>query len=108
MPPLDKSMKAGNDSHPEGAAAVKEIYENAKLKGWAVSVKTQADSDNGKGWYWYEVVSPTDASQICRRRSRFGLVCGLPLSRQGLCLDRLSVAVTSITAVEYPGSASLP
>jgi hypothetical protein len=73
---LDKSMKAGNDSHPKGAASVKEMYENGKLKGWAVSVKTQADSDNGKGWYWYEVVSTTDASQIPAEGKGAGLCVG--------------------------------
>ena len=35
---------------------------NGKLEGWAVMVKTQADSANGKGWYWYEITSTTDGS----------------------------------------------
>ncbi len=29
-------------------------------------VKTQADSDNGQGWYWYEVISTTDPTQIVK------------------------------------------
>ena len=53
-----------------------EMYENGKLKGWAVSVKTQANSDNGKGWYWYEVLSPTDASKIAGEGQGLGLCVG--------------------------------
>ncbi len=56
-PKLDASMKAGNAEHPVGAAAVKEFLTGGKLSGWAAYVKTQAKSDNGKGWYWYEVFS---------------------------------------------------
>ncbi len=62
---LDDSMKAGNDSHPAGSAAVKEMYdEGRELLGWAVSVKTDADSDRGRNWYWYETISTTDPSDI--------------------------------------------
>jgi hypothetical protein len=42
---------------PEGAAAVKELYESADADepmGYAVELKTQADSADGAGWYWYE------------------------------------------------------
>jgi len=62
-PKLDASLKAGNASHPAGASAVKEMYDaSGKLQGWAVMVKTSNDSDNGKGWFWYEVTSTTDGS----------------------------------------------
>ena len=27
-------------------------------------VKTQATADGGKGWFWYEVTSATDAKEI--------------------------------------------
>jgi len=54
---LDESLAAGNAAHPEGAAAVKELFNpQGALSGWAVSVKTQADSAAGKGWYWYEIL----------------------------------------------------
>ncbi len=60
---LDASMKAGNDSHPMGSGVVKEMYNaDGNLQGWAVMLKTQADSDGGKGWFWYEVTSTTDGS----------------------------------------------
>lgn len=60
---LDASLKAGNEAHPEGSAAVKEFYNaDGELSGWAVSVKTQAESATGQGWYWYEVTSVTDGS----------------------------------------------
>jgi len=63
-PNLDASLKAGNTSHPAGSAAVKEMYDGSgKLQGWAVMVKTTADSAGGKGWFWYEITSTTDGSK---------------------------------------------
>ena len=46
---------------PKGAAAVKELYASADGKtpvGYAVYLKTDADSADGKNWYWYERVPP--------------------------------------------------
>jgi hypothetical protein len=61
---MDASLRADNESHPAGAAIVKEMYDaESKLQGWAVMVKTAADSDDGKGWFWYEVTSTTDGSK---------------------------------------------
>ncbi len=55
---LESSLRAGNASHPMGSEAVKEMYSaDGTLEGWAVMVKTNADSDGGKGWFWYEVAS---------------------------------------------------
>ena len=54
-PTLFASLEAASGSHPAGAAAVKELYFNGDtVRGWAVMVKLQADSDEGRGWYWYE------------------------------------------------------
>ena len=62
-PKLDASLKAGNSEHPAGSSAVKEMYDaSGKLQGWAAMVKTQADSQTGAGWFWYEVTSTTDGS----------------------------------------------
>jgi hypothetical protein len=47
----------GSGEWPEGVAAVKELYADAKgneLRGYAVYLKVAADSDDGAGWYWYE------------------------------------------------------
>ena len=64
---LDTSLKAGNDSHPAGSAAVKEMFDkDGDLQGWAVMIKTAADSDGGKGWFWYEITSTTDPSNPVR------------------------------------------
>ncbi len=60
--PLVASLQAGSSSHPQGSAAIKELYSGNQLIGWAVDVKTAADSQNGAGWYWYEVFSTTDGS----------------------------------------------
>jgi hypothetical protein len=52
---LHASLEAGAASHPEGAAAVKELYgAGGTVLGWSVEVKVQADSAGGDGWYWYE------------------------------------------------------
>ena len=67
-------MTAGNDAHPVGSGTVKEMYNgDGNLQGWAVMLKTQADSDGGKGWFWYEVTSTTDGS------SPVGIGNGIPL-----------------------------
>jgi hypothetical protein len=64
-PALDKSMAAKAAAHPKGSAAVKELQDGSgKLAGWAVSVKTAADSDGGKGWYWYEILGTTPAGTV--------------------------------------------
>ncbi len=63
-PKINGSLAAGNKSHPPGSSIVKEMYDGSgKLQGWAVSVKTQADSAGGAGWFWYEVTSTTDGSK---------------------------------------------
>ena len=60
---LAASMELGQSEHPEGSAAIKEMYEDdGSLIGWAVEVKTQKASDDGDGWFWYEVTSTTDGS----------------------------------------------
>ncbi|HKU38229.1 MAG TPA: cytochrome P460 family protein [Polyangiales bacterium] len=49
------------DAWPLGAAAVKELYASADAKqpkGYAVYVKTEADSADGAHWYWYERLTP--------------------------------------------------
>ena len=52
---LDASLKSAGGEHAKGSAAVKEFYTGGQLSGWAVMVKTEDASANGKGWYWYEV-----------------------------------------------------
>ena len=47
----------GDAPWPRGAAAVKELYDGLDRttpKGYAVYVKTEADSADGANWYWYE------------------------------------------------------
>jgi len=56
-PSLAGSLQAKASAHPRGAASVKELYKKGKHVGWAVSVKTAADSADGKNWFWYEVLS---------------------------------------------------
>ena len=52
---LADSDITGAEEFPEGVASVKEILDDAgKLTLTAVAVKVAAESDGGKGWYWYE------------------------------------------------------
>ncbi len=63
-PKLDASLESGQSQHPAGSAVVKEMYTaDGDLEGWAVMVKTQADSAGGKGWYWYEVTNTVSGSK---------------------------------------------
>lgn len=53
----------GTSVWPKGAAAVKELYTSATATapaGYAVYLKTNADSAGGSNWYWYERV-PNDS-----------------------------------------------
>jgi hypothetical protein len=60
---LDASLKAGGGTHKKGSGVVKEMFTSkGVLQGWAVAVKTDAESNDGNGWYWYEVTSTTDGS----------------------------------------------
>jgi mono/diheme cytochrome c family protein len=59
---LDASMKQNNKVHPVGSAAVKELYKDGTLIGWAASIKAREDDGKGNGWFWYEVLSTTDSS----------------------------------------------
>jgi len=62
---LDDSLAAGNDEHPVGAISVKEMFTaEGTLQGWAVMAKTDAETADGEGWFWYEVTSTTDASAV--------------------------------------------
>lgn len=70
-PLLEQSLAAGEEQHPLGAAAVKELYGSGQeRRGWAVAVKTAGDSAGGDGWYWYErfddgVVASGDGISLC-------------------------------------------
>ncbi len=75
-PTLEKSLMDQNKSHPKGTSAIKEMYEEGSMTGWAVSVKTQENSDNGKGWYWYEVLSTTDGGRLAGEGQGLGLCVG--------------------------------
>jgi hypothetical protein len=60
-----QSLEAGNTEHPVGSALIKEMFsKDNELAGWAVAIKTQPLTDGGKGWFWYEVTSATDSSEI--------------------------------------------
>jgi hypothetical protein len=60
---LEQSIRAANTSHPINSATVKEIYTaDNRINGYAVAIKTQANSDSGRGWYWYEILGLANGS----------------------------------------------
>jgi murein DD-endopeptidase MepM/ murein hydrolase activator NlpD len=60
---LGTSLRAASDTHPRGSAAVMELLEaDGRLAGWVVSVKTNLESDGGRGWFWYEVPNAVNSS----------------------------------------------
>jgi len=74
---LDRSLASGAEQHPKGSAVVKEMYSaKGDLRGWAVAVKTAADSADGQGWYWYEVKSTTDNRRPVAAANGVGLCAG--------------------------------
>jgi len=73
-PILEASLSAGGESHPKGAAAVKELFTDGVVSGWAVLVKNREASDAGEGFYWYEVFDTAPGAK--------------PLEGQGLGLCR--------------------
>lgn len=76
-PILFDALSSGSTNFPVGTAAVKELWGNgSKLLGWAVFVKTQADSAAGNGFYWYEVYSATDPSNPVADGNGVGLCSG--------------------------------
>ena len=86
-PALDKSMAAKAAAHPKGSAAVKELQDSSgKLTGWAVSVKTAADSDGGKGWYWYEILGTTPGGTVTAQANGVPLCSACHLRGKDLVL----------------------
>ena len=74
---LNSSLTNGADSHPVGAAAVKELYDSSdQLSGWAVSVKTQPDSQHGQGWYWYEILGVESTGNVVANGNGVALCYG--------------------------------
>jgi len=68
---------AGTATWPEGAAAVKELYDTATDTtpvGYAVYLKTQPDSATGAGWYWYERVPLTGLQSAAPHDATTGVV----------------------------------
>ncbi len=63
---LFESLSANDTQHPAGAAAVKELYgrTGTTVLGWAVMLKVQDDSDDGRGWYWYETFNGSGGGGI--------------------------------------------
>lgn len=56
-PLLYNSLAANNREHPQGAAAVKELYKGGQqLAGWAVMVKVASQGNAGDGYFWFEAI----------------------------------------------------
>jgi hypothetical protein len=80
------SNAAGTGDWPEGAAAVKELYDtltDTTPVGYAVYLKTEADSDAGANWYWYEQVPLTGLQSAAPHDSAGVVADGLGTSSSG-------------------------
>jgi len=65
---LFDSLSGDHPQHPGGAAAVKELYgSGTTVRGWAVMLKLQDDSNAGRGWYWYERFNGSGSGAIGNR-----------------------------------------
>ena len=73
---LAASMAAGNTVHPNGAASVKELYAADEHIGWVVEIKTQDDSDEGKGWYWFKADKTDTPESIMVAENGFAMCTG--------------------------------
>ncbi len=72
-PSLVASLRDKAKAHPQGAASVKELFKHGEHVGWAVGVKTAADSANGKTWYWYEILSTAPTAKPKSRYAGLGV-----------------------------------
>ena len=71
-PALETSFMEDAESHPEGAATVKELYDSEGTSiGWVVAIKAAtANADPADNWYWFEyrggqVVAADYGSPLC-------------------------------------------
>jgi hypothetical protein len=105
---ISSSADAGAD-WPVGAAAVKELYDSASGTtpvGYAVYLKTEADSAAGANWYWYERVSLTGLQSAAPHDSTTGVVAdglggsGTPLS---ICVACHGAAGSDTAHTPSPG-----
>lgn len=64
-PKAAAALTAKQARFPAGAATIKEAASaDGSLTGWSVWVKVQGDSDNGNGFYWYEVTLRTPSDRV--------------------------------------------
>ena len=106
-PVIHASLEAGRDSHPAGAAIVKEMFSaDGELAGWAVMVKTEEESDGGRGWFWYEVTSTRAGAAPVASGNGVPLCFGLPRHRRRLRPHRVPPAVARSSADPASGLGS--
>lgn len=55
------SLEAGNEAHPVGSAAVRELYESdlTTQRGFGALVKTEDQGADGNAWFFYETFQMT-------------------------------------------------
>ncbi len=99
----------GTGDFPAGAAAVKELYESASGAapvGYAVYLKTKADSAGGANWYWYERVPLTGSQSGAPHDMATGVVAdglgasGTPLT---ICVGCHGAAGSDAAHTPSPG-----
>jgi hypothetical protein len=104
------SNASGTADWPEGAAAVKELYQaitDTTPVGYAVYLKTATDSAAGASWYFYERV-PTSGLQSAAPHDSAGVVAdGLGTSTSGppytICVGCHGAAGSDAAHTPSPG-----
>jgi hypothetical protein len=55
-PKAAAALTAGAATFPAGAAAIKELSSGTSVYGYSFWVKVQDATDNGNGFFWYEII----------------------------------------------------
>ena len=99
---LAASMAAGNTVHPNGAASVKETYTGDEHTGWVVDIKTQDDSDGGKGWYWFKAEKTDTPDKITVAENGYAMCTGCHSNGNDFIMVTALVPETQTSSVASP------
>lgn len=85
-PALEASLQAGNEHHPAGAVAVKEVYDEdgEKVTGWSMSAKlaeTSGEVPDPEAYYWFDVLD--DEVRIDEQGTTFCYDCHSAAFQEG-------------------------
>ncbi|HEY3254248.1 MAG TPA: hypothetical protein VGJ91_09880 [Polyangiaceae bacterium] len=74
-PKAVQSLSSGARQFSAGAASVKELISGDSVYGYSVWVKVQDASDDGNGFFWYEVISHASGADTVSGNARGSSAC---------------------------------